>query len=289
MKNHFFLLCLLLACTPLMAQNGLPPIAGGRGAAMGTTGVTFTDINSAFSNQAGLAFLENFTATLNGERRFLLDEIQSFSLGMALPTTSGTFGLTANYYGFDLFNEQKIGVSYSRKLFEQFAIGAQFDLLNTSIQDYENRAVVTFEVGFIAQLTEELNIGGHVYSPARLTLTEEEVIPTIFTVGVSYCPSPKVFVSVEAEKDIEYPTRVKAGVEYWLISPLAVRLGVASNPSLASFGLGFEFDNGLSIDIGTYYHELLGLTPAFGVSYRASKKPFQNDEDLDDLSDPFRN
>ena len=287
MKKFIFpLLCLMLASPGLFSQNGLPTIAGARGAAMGNTGVTFTDINSSFTNQAGLAYLENFSATVNGERRFLLSEIQSFSMGMALPTTSGTFGLTANYYGFEVYNEQKIGVSYSRKLFEQFAIGAQFDLLNTQIEGYENKAVITFEAGFLAELSEELTIGGHVYSPARLKLTIDENIPTIFSLGVAYNPSSKVFVTVEAEKDIEYPTRVKAGVEYWIISPLAVRVGVASNPSIASFGLGFEFANGLSIDIGSYYHQLLGITPAFGISYRASKKPFQN-EDIDNFSDSF--
>ena len=282
----FFLSCFVALSS--FAQNGLPPIAGARGAAMGMTGVTFTDINSSFSNQAGLAYLETFTATLNGERRYLLSEIQSFSMGLALPTTSGTFGLTANYYGFEVYNEQKIGVSYSRKLFDQLAIGAQFDLLNTQIQDYENKAVVTFEAGFLAELSDELTIGGHVFSPARLKLTEEENLPTILTIGVAYCPSPKVFVTVEAEKDIEFPTRVKAGVEYWLISPLAVRVGVASNPSIVSFGIALEFDNGLSIDIGSYYHQVLGVTPAFGISYRSSKKPFQS-EDIDSFSDAFRN
>ena len=149
--------------------------------------------------------------------------------------------------------------------------------------------MITFEAGFLAELSEELLIGAHVYSPARLKLTEEENIPTILTIGLAYCPSPKVFVNIEAEKDIEYPTRVKAGVEYWLIPLLAVRAGVASNPTIASFGLGIEFDNGLSIDIGSYFHQLLGVTPAFGLSYRSSTKPFQNDEDPDSFSDPFRN
>lgn len=255
----------------LMAQNGLPPIAGARGAAMGNTGVTFTDINSSFSNQAGLAYLENFSATVNAERRFLLSEIQSFSMGLALPTSSGTFGVAANYYGFELFNEQKVGVSYSRKLVDQLAIGAQFDLLNTTIQDYGNKAVVTFEAGILAELSPEFRIGAHVYSPARLKLIEDEVLPTILTLGVAYCPTDKVYVTIEAEKDIEYDARVKIGIEYKLVEILLLRLGAGSNPTIASFGIGLGLDNGLSIDVGSYYHQILGFTPSVGISYRASR------------------
>lgn len=266
--TRFTLLFFLFGVSFSFAQNGLPPVAGARGAAMGNTGVTFTDINSSFSNQAGLAYIENFSATVNAERRFMLSEIQSFSMGIALPTASGTFGVAANYFGFDLFNEQKVGVSYSRKLFDQLAIGAQFDLLNTSIQEYGNKAVVTFEAGLLAELSSSLRIGAHVYSPARLNLTADEVIPTLFTLGVAYCPSENVFITVEAEKDIEYPARVKVGAEYRLIPVLLLRVGAGSNPTIASFGLGFDLSNGLSIDVGSYYHNLLGFTPSIGVSYR---------------------
>ncbi len=131
----------------LSAQNGTPAPAGARGAAMGGTGLTFTDLNSAFRNQAGLAFVENPGAMVVGERRFMNSPVNTLSAAAAYPSEFGTFALTLNYFGIDAFNEQKIGLAYARQLFDNLAIGVQFDYLNTQIQDYGSSGAITFEAG----------------------------------------------------------------------------------------------------------------------------------------------
>ena len=249
------------------AQNGALSAVGARGIAMGQTGVTFRDVNSLFGNQAGLAHLEQFAGLAFAERRFLLEEIQSFSFGAAYPTRSGTFGLALNYFGFEAYNEQRIGLAYGRKLFERFSIGAQFLLLNTRIPDYGSKAALTFELGVLAELIPQLNIGVHVYSPARVSITEDAYLPTVLRIGLNYLPSDNLSLMAEVEKDIDYAARTKVGVEYKIAPPLALRLGVATRPTSLSFGLGYLLSNGLSLDIASSYHQVLGFTPAAGVSY----------------------
>ena len=62
--KHSLLLCLfLLLCSrPSFGQNGLAATAGARSAGMGYTGLTYKNIHSAFTNQAGLAHLKELGA-----------------------------------------------------------------------------------------------------------------------------------------------------------------------------------------------------------------------------------
>lgn len=251
----------------LTAQNGIPPVGGARAIGMGGVGVTFTDINALFSNQAGLGQLESTAFTAFAEQRFLLQELQSATAGFALPTNSGTFGISVNYFGFEDYNEQRMGLAYGRALGKKFSIGAQALLLNTRIPEYGNRAVVTFELGLLTTILPNVQLGLHLYSPARISAAQGEYLPSVFRLGLDYQPSDNLRLITELEKDIDYPVRAKFGVEYRAADPLLLRGGLTTQPVSASFGVGYELDVGLSFDVASAYHEFLGFTPSAGVGY----------------------
>ena len=265
--KYLSILVFLFGLQNLFAQNGTPPAAGARSVGMGYTGITYTDINSIFSNQAGLAHLETMAVTAYGEQRFLVSAIKAIGFGAALPTRSGTFGLSLHYFGFEQYNEQRIGLAYGRKLLEKLSIGAQLLMLNTRIPEYGNKAAFTFEVGAQAELLPQLHLGIHLFSPGRVKLAEENLMPTVLKLGLSYLPSNKLSLLAEVEKDIDYDARAKFGIEYQIIDPLFLRFGVATQPSQLSFGLGYALPNGLSIDIASTYHQVLGFTPAAGITF----------------------
>jgi long-subunit fatty acid transport protein len=273
MKHLYFIFLFLLSLNMGFAQNGTSPMAGGRGVAMGGASLTFTDINSAFSNQAGLAFLEDMSFSLGADMRFFSTDISSYSLAYAYPMEkAGTFGLAVNYYGFSGYNEQRIGLAYARKLSKKLSIGAQLDYLGFSIPEYGRKSIFTFELGMQAQLIENLSVAIHVFNPVRQEIVPNENVPTVFRIGTAYTPNKKLVIAGELEKDIEMKMQFKAGVEYFIIDILALRAGVSTNPTQNSFGLGLKLDNGLNIDMATSYHYMLGFTPAISLSYGIKKK-----------------
>ncbi|MEL6717744.1 MAG: hypothetical protein AAFO82_01650 [Bacteroidota bacterium] len=259
---------LLFSFVCLFAQNNQSPVAGAKGAAMGNTGLLFTDINSAFVNQAGLANLEGFAGSIFAERRFLNSPINNISGVVAAPIGLGTFALTINSFGIENYQEQKIGLAYARQLLDGLSIGVQFDYLSTNIPQYGSAGVFTFEAGLQAQLLKDLSFGFHLYSPAQIDLVEDLPLPTIYKAGLAYTPSDKVFLTVEVEKDIDYPVRFKAGVEYQFSETFFLRTGVATQPTLASLGIGVLFNERLAIDISASYHQILGVSPSVGLSYQ---------------------
>ncbi|GJM31972.1 MAG: hypothetical protein DHS20C18_09730 [Saprospiraceae bacterium] len=270
---RIIVLCCLLSFSPwyLSAQSGLPPTAGARSAALGSSGLNFTDINSIFSNQAGLADLESLSFTLVGENRFFLNEIKSLSAGAALPTGVGTFGLSLNYYGFELYNEQRIGLAYARKLMDRLSIGAQFVWLNTNIPEYGNQSTFTFELGLQAKLSKRLSLGFHTFNPARAKLVGEERLPTLLALGLQYQPSDKLYLLAEVEKDLDYTVRTRFGAEYQLVEQLWLRLGIATQPVEYSFGLGYTLKSGFRLDASARYHQVLGFSPGIGLTYSKPK------------------
>ncbi len=271
MKPFLILLLLLSVVFIGQAQNGTPATAGARGAAMGNASVAFKDINSAFSNQAGLAHLSDLAFIAVAEQRFFITELQTISAAAVLPTNSGTFGLTLNYFGFEAFNQQKIGLAYARKLFDGVSIGGQVLALQTRIPEYGSATNVSFELGILTQLVPTLQLGVHLYSPVRIEITPGENLPTVFKLGLAYLPSERVTCAAEVEKDIDFPARAKFGIEYQIVEQLHLRTGIATNPVNLAFGVGYGFDNGLLFDIASVYHQILGFTPTVTIAFQRKK------------------
>ncbi len=264
-------LLLFLSCW-CYSQNGLPSTYGGKSIAMGGTGVTFQDVNALLNNQAGLAGIDRFTAIISAEQRFAAQELQSLAAGIVIPTAlGGTFGLSLNYFGFDLYNEQRIGLAYSRKLFPELSIGAQFLLHHTQIEEYGSRVLPAVEFGLIYDVTQELSIGAHLFNPMRIEVLPEEFLPTVLRIGLSYEPSEKALFLAEVSKDIEYPVQARAGIEYRLVEQLVIRSGIQTAPEQWSFGLGYWLkEQRLQLDVSAAHHQFLGFTPGISLSLRPS-------------------
>lgn len=270
MKQHL-IIGLILVCISswVSAQNGLSFTQGARSIALGKTGVTFKNVNALLNNPAGLSFLEDFSALVAAEQRFATEELRTVAGGLALPTAGGTFSLSVQYFGFDLYNEQRLGLGYSRLLTPDLSLGVQFLLHNTQIEEYGSKFIPTFELGLLYSVTDQITVGGQVINPTRQEVVPDEFLPTELRLGISYQSSESVLFILEAAKDIEYPVQVRAGIEYRVIDMLYLRTGISTEPTLWSFGVGYYAEkSGLQIDFGASQHQFLGISPALSISYR---------------------
>jgi len=251
----------------IWAQGNFP--TGGKSESMAGASVTNRDLWSAFNNQAGLAYVRNMSAGIIYENNFLLKELGSKAGAFALPVNSGTFALSVYQFGFNLYNENKIGLAYAMPLSENFSAGVQVDYLLTQLaENYGRKGLFTFELGLMAKLTDKLYMGAHVFNPARVKLTDyiEERIPTHIRFGFNYIFSDKVNLVAEVEKDINYKPIFKVGIDYEIVKNVYVRTGVANNPSVFAFGFGVNMKK-FKVDFGTSKHNALGYSPALSVMY----------------------
>jgi len=175
-----------------------------------------------------------------------------------------------NYYGYNAYHEQKIGLAYGMQLGEKISVGVQLDYLSVAIgNEYGQASAVTFELGILAKLTENWTLASHVFNPfaVKIGKVNPQTIPATIKLATSYDIDQQVLLLAEYEQSIDKHGILKAGLEYQLIQQFSVRAGVATNPNLLSFGFGLHL-KGLDIDIGTRYHQTLGFSPVVGLMYR---------------------
>ena len=253
--------------------GGENPSIGGRASGMGSASLTLIDAFAAHNNQAAIGFIDQITFGLYSERRFLLDDIDYVSGSVLVPTGTGTFGLNVSYFGFELYNEKKVGLAFGKAFGEKFSAGLQFDYIGLQIAEYGSRSAYTFEAGLLYKVSDQLYMAAHIYNPMRIQIEDfqEETLPTIMKFGLSYRPSEKVIFAVETEKDIDFLPRFKAGIDYNVLQNFYLRAGFNTQPATYSFGMGLRLKN-LDIDIASNVHPVLGLTPQLSVIYALEKK-----------------
>jgi hypothetical protein len=268
-KFLLFHTLIYLSVSAINAGNDNYP-SGAASAGMGNASVTLQNLWSVSQNQAGLAGLEKIAAGVYYDRRFNLDETSVKSFALAIPVSNlGVFGAHINMFGFSLYNEKKLGVSYARKFGESLNTGVQLNYLSTTIaEDYGSNNALTVELGAQVRLLEGLSIGAHIFNPTQASLAEydDERIPTILKIGLGYEFSPKLLAAIETEKDIDQEAMFKGGLEYRPVDQIYIRAGISTNPVMNSFGVGFLLNN-LQIDIAATMHQSLGWSPHMSLTY----------------------
>ncbi len=244
---------------------------GARAAGIGNAAVTLNDMWAAFNNQAGLSGLKNVNAGAYNEIRYGLKELSLNAFAVAVPVKKiGTFSLSATYFGFSLYNEQKIGLAYARNFGDNISAGVQFDYIATNLSDeyYGRQDAFTVEAGFRAEILPGFILGVHIYNPTRAKLSsyENERSPSTFKLGLCYHFNEKVLLAAETEKTSAMKNNIKAGFEYRIAKPLFLRAGISTNQTSGYFGFGLELKQ-LKINFTASFHETLGFTPHTDISY----------------------
>jgi hypothetical protein len=234
----------------------------------GISAVSLSNIFSAGHNQAATAFLERPSAGIMYSSVYLTAGINNFSAHGAYPfKKGGTLSITTNYFGYSAYRDITAGIGYSLKLAKAFSIGAQIDMLSTSIEGYGSKRWVTFEFGVFAKPLEKLSMGAHIYNPLRLTADEAtgEKLPTIIKAGLTYNPNENFSLTGEYKQEIDADPIFSVACYYRAIDMLSIRLGFNSLTSVA-FGVDLHFKD-LNIYIGSTYRHPLGFSPYSALSY----------------------
>lgn len=269
MKYELFFLILLLIPIQLWPVHD-PTTIGAKTLGMGNIGVVGIGFNNLYNNQAALAYHHSITAGIDYDQGFFTDKsLSAQTLGIAIPTGFGTIGLNMRYFGHRLYNEQKIGLAYGKSLGKYLAIGVQLDYFRTYIgNDYGHAQAISFELALYSRLSEHLELGVHIFNPIGIQIGAQakEAIPISFKLGLLYHVDEKLRLATEAEKILDEKTIYKFGLEYLIIEHFMARIGVASNPGIYTFGFGLKW-NRLLLDIGTGYHQTLGLSPRVSLQF----------------------
>jgi len=228
---------------------------------LGAYSTKHSDVFSFVNNQASLAQAKYASAGVYGERRYLLEATSLYTAAIAIPSKMGNFGVNLKYAGFKNYNENQVGLAYARSLGPKVDIGVQFNYYGYRVPSYSNANTVNFEIGAMIHLTDQLNMGIHVYNPVggKFSKTDEK-LTAAYTIGLGYDVSESFFLCAEVVKEEDYPVNVNAGIQYQFAAQFFARAGISSVTSAAYAGVGISWGN-LRLDVSGSYHPQLGLSP----------------------------
>jgi hypothetical protein len=231
------------------------------------------DAFSFTSNQASLAQIKTTHIGVAGEQRFLLKELGNYNAAAAIHTNLGNFGVQLGYTGFSSASEQKFGLAYARKLGKAIDLGVQFNYLGLNVPSYFNASAINAEIGVIAHVSEQFNVGVHVYNPvgASFSKINNEKVAAAYKLGLGYDASENFFCSAEIVKEENLPVAVTGALQYQFKKQFFARGGFRSDNSTGFAGIGFV-TKGLRIDIASSFHPQLGISPGIVLMYQLKKK-----------------
>ena len=282
MQKKYFSIIFTLFCGFLQAQN--LTLSGGSGAvsgAMGGSSTAMADEWAVFNNIGALSANEDLVpnAMFSFENRFGLKEFNSYHLGLLAPFNfGGVGGLTFSRFGDKFYNETQIGLGYSHQI-SFVSVGAKVNYFQVAVDDQIGitqgaRGRLLVELGGKANLSKKWSVGiyGYNFTQSKLRVLDggEDRIPVILKAGVGYQPYNKLFLSVETEKNLDYPATVRAGVNYQVHQYFFVRTGISTKPFNSSFGIGFQPKN-FSLDYALSNSSVLGWTNQISVRYALKK------------------
>ena len=153
---RLILAIVVLYSTPNLHAAGDLKIAGARLIGMGMSSICMVNVYSAYNNQAASAYLERPSFGLYYAPVFIGQGVSNLTGIFAMPVKKGgTIGVSVNYFGYSLYNEKKVGLSYAIKLAKWMSLGVQLDYLNTKISGYGSKNYVTFEMGLFSKPIDE--------------------------------------------------------------------------------------------------------------------------------------
>ena len=271
----FFTLFILMSFLTLNGQRGNTLDFGARSLSLSGITTTLDGADAVFANFAQVAFEDDFHVIASTSRRFNLSELTTSSVGASYPLQGiGHFGMRFTNYGFEAFKEQQLSIRYARKLLSSLSIAAHFDINLIQIQDLGSNSTLSFGISFAGRIDDKTSYGISIFNPEKIEITNDSEIDSAIRFGLKRSVSSNLQLYLEAEKIINTPLNIIAGVEYRPAEAVQIRFGTSTNPGSISFGLGYTLGGGkIKIDGGSQYNTLLGFTPGASLNYSGQTNP----------------
>lgn len=237
------------------------------------TSIAETKVYSAFSNVAGLGFVNEAAVSAQYENRYAVSALSTKSVSAEIPASWLNTGLAMSYFGYEYYHEILIGAGFAKNFANQFSMGLQFNYYIAYFAATNSYHGAFFpQFGVNVKLSNAFRLGFSAFNPFQTnitTSTSEKRIPSLFGIGGEYAFADDVFVTrFQFEKEISSDYRLAFGVDYRMLHFLKVSAGVYDYDYLVPC-LGFGFDlNKLYVQLQVESHPQLGLVSVINLKYR---------------------
>lgn len=273
--KRILLTCIFLSVSiPIIFAWDIATHVGGKTNSIGNCSVALSEFWSCHNNPAGFANYNNIAVGLSYENRFLLKELAYKNIGVIIPFNIGVIGITASQFGYNHYNENLLGLGLSRSFGPNLKIGLKLDYIFFKYStDYARIQTATFELGLQYHINKSLCLGAYIFNPinVKLKTLNNEKIPIIMRIGLSYFVKEDFLITAEVEENFENDFSYRFGLEYEIYKKIFVRSGFQLRPEIFTFGFGYDY-NWFTIDISAQMNQVLGASLSCSFIYKLNNR-----------------
>lgn len=259
------LLGVLWLASSAQAQSTYDLMGSARAAALGNATTALASDAGVHANPASRATHTTRVVSLFARQSFGLSELRYGAAHLTEPFAWGTLSGGASTFGFDAYREVHLSAGVARSLqfgtSRRFHAGLTLRYYHTTIDGFGSAGALGLHGGVLVQVMSNLDFGAHATNVNRPDLTDGEPLPQTLSVGLSYKAEERLRVVVDAFKDLDFPLALRGGLELYPVPVLALRAGVAAEPTRFTAGAGVRLGR-LQADVAAEQHQDLGWSPS---------------------------
>ena len=227
------------------------------------------DFWNVTNNPSAIAFLDNTSVGIDVKNNFMVKELSTATLAFLMPVNEyGNFGFYLQRFGYSTFSENKLGISFSKKLSSTTAASIQISDNIQSIKGEEYSSLeheIGFNIGVFTKLNENIHLASYYNYQKNISVSDIDNIQEL-SLALSWFPISELNLLLEVSKRTNSDISFRGGIEYKIVKRVSARVGISSVPLNVAVGIGIMFDN-IDIDISIANHQHLGTSSAISGNY----------------------
>jgi hypothetical protein len=265
--KYIFTLSLLLAFGSVFSQDFVS--SGARSQSLANSAGASIYFWNVTNNPSTTAFMNNASVGIDIRTNFMIKEISTSTIALIIPFRNyGNFGAYFQRFGYSTFNENKLAISFSRKLSNTTSASIQIrdniqNINSTEFSSTENE--LGFNIGVFTKLNEKIQLASYYNFQKNITVNNVKNIQEL-SLALSWLPISDLNVLLEISKRTNSDFSIRGGIEYKILDIISARVGASSVPLNMSLGLGIMFHD-LNVDVSFAKHQHLGTTSAISGNY----------------------
>jgi len=270
--KSLLLITLIWVDINVFAQNDLLQL-GAENLSMGNSYLFQENAFSGKRNPYTIPYLKRKQIGISVQNNYLLKELSSGLISLAVPIKQFGFGLHFQHFGSNNYNIQTIGMSSAIQINKQFSFGIGADYESLNVSNYGRNNLIKIHGGMMINLSKSLKMALHVYNP--LNNYNQQLVTSFnneeYSFGIQYKPNDVFNLNIESYM-FQNIIDVKFGANYIYKKQFFFRVGVSVYNPMFSFGIGFKFKERSNIDLASSVHPRLGVVNNFTYSYEMGKE-----------------
>jgi hypothetical protein len=254
-----------------MSQTALSSFAdltsGARLAALADAGVALPfGADCIFLNPAALYNpAQKYDVHLFYTNPFGLDDVHLGNCAVRFSKSRCAGALGVQNFGNSIYAENQFLMAVAYRVLPTVSFGVACRYGSLSIQHYGQAHAILCDAGATARLSPKMYWGFSIKNATNAKIgVNREPLPTVLTSGLCLKPRSNLSLLLDVSKDTRFPLDVRCGVDYHVYAPLALRVGVGSEPTRYCAGFSILFSR-FRIDYAFSSHFDLGFTHMFSV------------------------